>query len=102
MLLLYLMYLLIYRRLLLHNLDPGAHWVELEYDGKTEGTEVELHGGRVTTVTLRVSRFAMLHSVELAVEEARVGPQAWRTTFSDLDTEEVFLGAEEALPRLAE
>jgi hypothetical protein len=84
--------------LLLHNLKPGDHWIELEYAGQVEGIEVILHGGLVATVTFGVSRLAMLRSVHLEVQSAQVAVAAWRATFSDLDMEEVFLQEDEDFP----
>ncbi|MDP7447200.1 MAG: DUF4159 domain-containing protein, partial [Candidatus Latescibacteria bacterium] len=84
--------------LLLHNLDPGDHWIELEYGGQVEGIDVVLRGGLVATVTFGVSRLAMLQSVRLDVQRAQVGASAWKMTFSDLDMEEVFLEEDEAFP----
>lgn len=84
--------------LLLHNLEPGDHWIELEYAGQVEGIEVILHGGLVATVTFGVSRLAMLRSVHLEVQSAQVAAAAWRTTFSDLDMEEVFLKEDDDFP----
>lgn len=82
---------------LLHNLDPGTHWIEVEYDGEVEGMDVDLRGGSVTTVTFGVRRLAMLHRVHLEVQPVRVPLAAWATSFSDLDVEEVFLQADDAL-----
>jgi hypothetical protein len=82
---------------LLHNLDPGTHWIEVEYDGEVEGMDVDLRGGSVTTVTFGVRRLAMLHSVHLEVQPVRVPLEAWASSFSDLDVEEVFLQADDSL-----
>lgn len=84
--------------LLLHNLHPGDHWIELEYAGQVEGIEVVLHGGLVATVTFGVSRLAMLRSVHLEVQSTQVAAAAWSATFSDLDMEEVFLEEDDLFP----
>ncbi len=84
---------------LLHNLPAGAHWVEIEYRGASEGVELRLRGGRVATVTFGVSRLAMLSSVRLHVQSDQVDPEAWRLSFSDLLLEEVFL-QEDGVPAL--
>jgi hypothetical protein len=85
---------------LLHNLTPGEHWLELDYGGEVEGVDLDLRGGLVTTVTFAVSRLAMLQSVRLEVQPSQVPANTWKTTFSDLDLEEVFLQEDDsfALP----
>jgi hypothetical protein len=84
--------------LLLHNLPPGEHWLELDFGGHTEGVRVDLRGGLVATVTFAVSRLIMIESVRLEVQQSQVPAHAWKATFSDLDLEEAFLGEEEAFP----
>lgn len=84
--------------LLLHNLTPGSHWVEVEYQGETEGLEIHLTGGSVTTATFAVSRLAMLRSVRLEAQQARVPVADWLERFSDLNVEEVFLSLDDDLP----
>lgn len=84
--------------LLLHNLTPGEHWIELEYSGQVEGLSVVLRGGLVATVTFAVSRLAMLKSVRLEVQKTQVAASSWRTTFSDLDMEEVSLEEDDSFP----
>ncbi len=84
--------------LLLHNLHPGDHWVELEYAGQVEGIEVVLYGGLVATVTFGVSRLAMLRSIHLEIQSTQVAAAAWSGTFSDLDMEEVFLEEDDLFP----
>lgn len=76
---------------LLHNLTPGEHWVEIDYGGQAEGVDVVLRGGQVTTVTFGISRLAMLTSVRVEVQKGHLPPASWKTTFSDLDLEEAFL-----------
>lgn len=81
----------------LHNLPPGQHWVELVHDGATEGVGVDLRGGTVTTMVFDVSRLAMLRRLRLRVQAEQIAADAWRRTFSDLDIEEVFLGEDGSL-----
>lgn len=83
--------------LLLHNLPPGAHWVEIDYGGKTEGVEVVLQGGQVSTVTFAISRLAMLQSIRVEVQQGDLPPALWKDTFADLDLEEAFLEGDSVL-----
>ncbi|MEE2659724.1 MAG: DUF4159 domain-containing protein [Candidatus Latescibacterota bacterium] len=77
---------------LIYNLPPGSHWIEVEYGGKTEQLEADLRGGRVATVTFGVSRLAMLSSVYLRLQDRQIHLESWHQAFSDLAMDEVFLG----------
>jgi hypothetical protein len=76
----------------LHNLPPGAHWLELRYGGKSKQLDVELKGGQVRTLTFGLNRFGFLTQLRLSQQEELMGAEAWRTNFGDLQIEEVFLG----------
>ena len=77
--------------ILLHNVPAGSHWVGVEYGGKWREIEVEVEGGRVTTVTFGISRTAFLRHLRLNEQSDRVSPMDWMLGFSDLEVEEMFL-----------
>ncbi len=85
------------RGVLLHNMPPGRHWLELRHGGSTRQVEIDLPGGRVTTVTFGLNRFAFVEQLRLEVEDRRVPLAQWQAAFSDLELEEVFLGEDRAL-----
>ncbi len=78
--------------LVLHNLPPGDHWLELRYAGKSKQIDVGLKGGQVRTLTFGLNRLGFLTQLRLSQQEGLMGPEAWRTNFGDLQIEEVFLG----------
>lgn len=80
--------------IMLHNLPPGPHWVEIEYAGSSDGIDVDLRGGLTATVTFDVSRLAMLSRLRLRVQEDQVAAFGWVQSFAELDMEEVFFGDE--------
>ena len=77
--------------ILLHNVPAGSLWVGIEYGGKTREIEVEVEGGRVTTVTFGISRTAFLRHLRLNEQSDRVSAMDWMLGFSDLEVEEMFL-----------
>ena len=77
--------------ILLHNVPAGSLWVGIEYGGKKREIEVEVEGGRVTTVTFGISRPAFLRHLRLNEQSDRVSPMDWMLGFSDLEVEEMFL-----------
>jgi hypothetical protein len=77
---------------MLHNLPAGRHWLEVRFAGSTRQIALDLPGGRVTTVTFGVSRFAFVRQLRLDVEERRVRLDEWPDAFGDLQLEEYFLG----------
>ena len=77
--------------ILLHNVPAGSLWVGIEYGGKKREIEVEVLGGRVTTVTFGISRTAFLRNLRLNEQSDRVSPMDWLLGFSDLEVEEMFL-----------
>ena len=83
--------------LLLHNLPPGRHWVELRYGGKSKQLEIDLQGGKVLTITFGLNRFAFLSQLHMNGQEIQVGVDQWLESFSDLQVEEVHLGEDRAL-----
>jgi len=78
-------------------MPPGRHWLELRHGGSTRQVEIDLPGGRVTTVTFGLNRFAFVEQLRLEVEDRRVPLAQWQAAFSDLELEEVFLGEDRAL-----
>ncbi|MFH1570768.1 MAG: DUF4159 domain-containing protein, partial [Gemmatimonadota bacterium] len=79
--------------LLLRGLAPGRSWVEVAYDDRQLGLSVDLVGGKVTTVTLGVSRLAVFTRLRAQALDDRLGPAEWFRRFDDLSIEEVFLDA---------
>ena len=77
--------------LLFHNLPAGDHWIEVEYRGKSRQLEISLEGGKVSTVTFGLNRYAFVSQLRMKAQEETVGLGAWRLGFADLDLEEVFL-----------
>ena len=80
--------------LMLHNLPPGEHWIELTYGGKSKQLEFNLIGGQVTTATFSLNRFAFLTQLRLRLMREVVGPPQWWESFDDLEMEEVYLGSD--------
>lgn len=76
----------------LHNLPPGAHWIELRYGGKSKQADIELEGGRVRTLTFGLNRLAFLTQLYVRPQEEVLGLAQWQASFADLQIEEVFLG----------
>ena len=83
---------------LLRNLPAGSRWLQIEYGGHRVELAVELAGGRVTTVSLGVSRLAFLSRLRARPLADRLGVLEWLNRFDDLSIEEVFLGEDEAPP----
>ena len=80
-----------YQGLLLHNLPAGRHWVELGYKGQIQQLQVDLQGGRVTTLTFALNRFAFIAQLRMQEQEEQVRLQRWSEAFGDLELEEVYL-----------
>ena len=80
-----------YQGLLLHNLPAGRHWVELSYKGQIQQLQVDLQGGRVTTLTFALNRFAFIAQLRMQEQEDKVRLQRWSEAFGDLELEEVYL-----------
>ena len=80
-----------YQGLLFHNLPAGAHWIEIRYGGQTQQLEVDLKGGRVTTLTFALNRFAFVAQLRMQEQNERVGMRRFSDAFSDLEFEEIYL-----------
>ena len=80
-----------YQGLLFHNLPAGAHWIEIRYGGQTQQLEVDLKGGRVTTLTFALNRFAFVAQLRMQEQDGRVGMRRFFEAFSDLEFEEIYL-----------
>ena len=80
-----------YQGLLFHNLPAGVHWIEIRYGGQTQQLEVDLKGGRVTTLTFALNRFAFVAQLRMQEQNERVGMRRFSDAFSDLDFEEIYL-----------
>ena len=83
-----------YQGLLFHNLPAGKHWVELSYGGQTQQVEVDLKGGKVTTLTFALNRFAFVVRLRVQEQEERADWPRWSAAFADLEVEEVYLAAD--------
>ena len=79
---------------MLHNLPPGHHWLELSYGGKSMQVEFDLAGGQVTTATFSLNRIAFFTQLRLRRMEEVVELRVWRESFGDLYLEEVFLDSD--------
>ena len=83
-----------YQGLVFHNLSAGTHWVELSYGGQTQQVEVDLKGGKVTTLTFALNRFAFVVRLRMQEQEQRADWQRWSAAFADLEVEEIYLAAD--------
>ena len=83
-----------YQGLLFHNLPAGRHWVELSYGGQTQQVEVDLRGGKVTTLTFALNRFAFVSRLRMKEQEERADWSRWSAAFADLEVEEIYLAAD--------
>ena len=83
-----------YQGLLFHNLPAGQHWVELSYGGQTQQVEVDLRGGKVTTLTFALDRFAFVVRLRMQEQAERADWQRWSAAFADLEVEEIYLAAD--------
>ena len=83
-----------YQGLLFHNLPAGKHWVELSYGGQTQQVEVDLKGGKVTTLTFALNRFAFVVRLRMQDQAERADWQRWSAAFADLEVEEIYLAAD--------
>jgi hypothetical protein len=77
--------------LLFRNMPAGEHWIEVEFGGKSRQMEIDLQGGKVSTVTFGLNRYAFISQLRMKTQEDAVGLGAWRLSFGDLWIEEVFL-----------
>ena len=80
-----------YQGLLFHNLPAGPHWIEIRYGGQTQQLAVDLQGGRVTTLTFALNRFAFVAQLRMQEQEEKVGMRRFSEAFSDLEFEEIYL-----------
>jgi hypothetical protein len=80
-----------YQGLLFHNLPAGPHWVELRYGGQTHQLEIDLKGGKVTTLTFALNRFAFVAQLRMQEQEEKVDLRRWSEAFDDLVFEEIYL-----------
>ena len=76
--------------LLVHNLTPGHHWIEVEYGDQKNQIEVDLLGGRVVTVGFRLERLGFIQRLKLKQRPERPLTQDWRQRFANLEMEPVF------------
>ncbi len=76
---------------ILNQLPPGEHWVEIAWRGKSETALATVKGRQISTVTLSVQRLAMLHRILVEVQPDVVGYDDWLHTFDDLEVQEIFL-----------
>ena len=80
-----------YQGLLFHNLPAGPHWIEIRYGGQTQQLAVDLQGGRVTTLTFALNRFAFVAQLRMQEQEEKVGMRRFSEAFSDIEFEEIYL-----------
>jgi len=80
-----------YNGVLLHNLPPGDHWIELSYGGEVQQLDFSLRGGKVLTLNFALNRFAFMSQLRLEQQDEQVGLARWQQAFSDLQLEEIYL-----------
>ena len=80
-----------YNGVLLHNLPPGDHWIELSYGGEVQQLDFSLSGGKVLTLNFALNRFAFMSQLRLEQQDEQVALARWLQAFSDLDLEEIYL-----------
>ena len=80
-----------YQGFLFHNMPTGSHWIEIRYKGQTQQLEVDLQGGRVTTLTFALNRFAFITQLRMQEQEEKVEIHRFFEAFSDFEFEEIYL-----------
>ena len=78
--------------LLLHDLPAGRYRIEVDYASRQTQADVELRGGRVTTVSFRLRGFGFLQSLALEQMEQRLDLETWQARFGELYLEEATAG----------
>lgn len=81
--------------LLLRNMPAGLHWIEVRYQGESKQVEVDLAGGKVTTLVFGINRIAFILQLRLSIQEEQIGLLQWLSSFTDLEIQEIFLSDEE-------
>ena len=84
--------------LMVRNLPAGPHWLRVEFAGKSQEVEVDLQGGKVTTVAFRMDRLAFFSRLSLRPQAEQVEVGDWQGRFGDLRIEEVFYEEEMGVP----
>ncbi|NKB67388.1 MAG: DUF4159 domain-containing protein [Candidatus Latescibacteria bacterium] len=84
--------------LMVRNLPAGPHWLRVEFAGKSEEVEIDLQGGKVTTVSFRMDRLVFFSRLSLHAQEEKVEVRDWQGRFGDLHIEEVFYEEELSPP----
>ena len=72
-------------------MPTGSHWIEIRYKGQTQQLEVDLQGGRVTTLTFALNRFAFITQLRMQEQEEKVEIHRFFEAFSDFEFEEIYL-----------
>ena len=67
-----------YNGVLLHNLPPGDHWIELSYGGEVQQLDFSLRGGKVLTLNFALNRFAFMSQLRLEQQDEQVGLARWQ------------------------
>jgi hypothetical protein len=76
-------------------MPAGLHWIEVRYQGESKQVEVDLAGGKVTTLVFGINRIAFISQLRLSIQEEQVGLLQWLSSFTDLEMQEIFLSDEE-------
>lgn len=76
--------------ILLHNLPAGPRWIEVEYGDEQQGLEIDLRGGKVTTVAFVVRGLGFWTSLSLTPQQEYFATAGWSERFGDLVVEEIF------------
>ena len=75
---------------LLRNLAAGPRWIEVEYGEEQQGMEIDLRGGRVTTLAFSVRGLGFWRSLSLKLQRERFAVEDWSERFADLLVEEIY------------
>ena len=83
-----------YSGIVIHNLQAGAHWIEIGYGGKNKQLEFELQGGKVLTVNFVLDRFLFFNQLRVEMLDQQVEWGDWIKSFPDLRLDEIYLSGD--------
>jgi len=83
-----------YSGIVIHNLQAGAHWIEIGYGGKNKQLEFDLQGGKVLTVNFVLDRFLFFNQLRVEMLDRQVEWGDWMKSFPDLRVDEIYLNGD--------
>ena len=86
---------------IVHNLSPGMHDLEIQYGDKIRKLEVRLSGGMVRTLTFGLLELIVVTRLRVQEQDDLVDINSWLESFSDLAIEEKFTSGDVPLPSSA-